>query len=471
MLDELRKYSRREATWSFAGNGMVNIVQALVTLVLARILTPHDFGLMATAMLPIVIARGVIWRSFGAPVTQRATLPKGLLETLFYSACIAGIFVGGTMLLLTYAVTPWVQNVTLLSVFRWTTPIYLLLASATIPQALLLRNLQAQARSIIALLSMTIGGVVAVIFAFYDAGVYSLVWQQTVVFGVLAVLNFYHTKWWPTDRPRIAHLHENKTLITTEAIDKLVQFYALRIDQLVVSVFLGISALGYYDIALRITQALFGIVRITIFDIAFPIFGKVQGDIAKGVALLRHAIEALSCSIIPLCIGVFLYANVLVSTLFGPQWEDSVPIVRIFALYYAADAFAILWNRFLVSSGKPITAIRIEFLKAVLVTAGVIIGSTFGLSGVAYAITVIAILIQVPYLHRLSAYTKLSWYIVFGPVWISSIPAIGMIAMFYILKTPESIAGYIAHATVVLMTYITLLAALLRMRNKDNMLL
>lgn len=464
MIKDLHKKSAYEMLWSTLGHSGTNAVQVVTTIVLVRVLTPYDFGLMATVLIPLYLAKSMLWQGIGSPIVQQKTLPIGLTESIFFLSTLIGIMLTTLIITGAYFAEFFFAKYDIFNVFRWSAPIYIIIGVGTVSQALLLRNLDMRKRSHASVIASIISGVCAIAFAMQLPNVYSLVVQHSIFMFVMTLLHIWYAQWKPIHAPSKILLRKNSHIMCTETISRLVQYCSFRIDQCAIAIFLGPVALGYYDTAFRISQTVFGIIKKIIYDIIFPLFAKLQGNAADSTKTLLRSTQIIQYAVLPLGICLIFYAPIIVHVFFGLNWEPVIPLVRIFGILGFAESITLLWNRFLAGSGKPAIAMYMEMYRAIALFIVVNLAIPHGINSIALVVAGVAIGMHVPYLRVLQRYVDIKIYI-FVPTLLPSIfAASGMLATYTLLAAPVTLPAAIMHATTVAIVYSVLLIVGLRLQ-------
>lgn len=329
----LSRAAARGAAWSYA-TFLVSKGLALVsTLVLARILAPEEFGLIALALvfmgyLDIVndfgIISAVIWR--GGDVERTARVAFGL--TLAVGAALSG-----ASLVAAPVVAGFYDEPRLAGLLRVLSATFLLASFGSVQDALLRRAMAFRRRFVAEAVKAGVKAAVTVGLATAGFGAWSVVHGQLAGVTVGAVAYWLLVGWKPSftfDRRLARGLMGYGSQLTLLG---LLAMAVSSVDQIAIGRRLGAAELGFYAVAFRLPGLLVLNSCSVLSQALFPAFARVRdGEGSMQGALLR-AVQALAALTVPLGLGIALVAPDLVSVLFGERWEPATPVMRLLAVH------------------------------------------------------------------------------------------------------------------------------------------
>ena len=395
--------------WSAVQNWGSQAGSLIAFLVLARLLQPEDFGLVALANTFIVFFTLAIDQGFSTALVQRQQLDEAHWNTAFWVQL--GLGVGLTLLILGSAgfVAGIFHQPMLEPVLRSLSLIFLLRPLILVQRAALRRQLAFKKIAIRALVSIFFGGGVGIGLAITGHGVWSLVAQQ-LTFEAVGVVVF----WWVSDwRPALQFSRRCLGDLSSFGVSifgsNLLAFGNNHFDTLLIGYFLGEVALGYYAIAYRVLQVLTQLLIGTGNQVALPILSRFQSEPERFLKAFYQIVGCVSLVALPIFVGVATLAPELVGVVFGVQWMLAVPMMQVLAfsgmfyivLFFNMSAF--------VAMGRPIIRLRLEFINVILNTMGCLIAVRWGVLAVAYAYAISDFLVIPMSLWSLNKLLKISF--------------------------------------------------------------
>jgi O-antigen/teichoic acid export membrane protein len=382
-------------------------LQFLVTLFLARILSPRDFGTVGLLSVFIGLAAVVVDSGFALALVQKKEVSDDELSSVF-------LFNLGTSLsvaALLCCAAPWIAAFYAMPVLE---PLTWLLAAnlvvgalGTIQNLLLSRKLNLRRQCIISLTAQTISGAFAVLLAFRGFGVWSL-GIQTLVASILNTLLLWVSSSW---RPRL--------IFSISAIRSLFRFSSFlllsslldtlfgRINSLIIGKFYSAEDLGYYSRADNTRLIPGAMISSIITRVAFPFLAASQNDKSYLANGLRRAATFAMMINFPLMLGMAVTAPSLVVLLFGEKWSPCVPYLQILSFAGLLWPLHVLNLSLLTALGHSNLFFRIEVVKKVAGILLLSIASFFGITAIAWSAVlagVVAFVLNAHYSGRLVGY-------------------------------------------------------------------
>jgi len=390
------------ARWSGA-EILLNLPLRLATVaILARLLEPAEFGVFAAAVTVIEFSRPLSSLSIDHAIVQSKNLrgettSLAALLALVLSSLVAAIIVFKSDWVLMLYDDQGVPSV--LAVLGPSLP---LAAAASLQLAILRRNLRFRELSVVIMIASTVAAIGSVGVALLGGGVWALVAGYYLDFLVRIALMLPHV------RPRFVvpkSSDEFRSLLrfgSGTTLSQSLNFWALHGDYVVIGSALGPKPLGYYSRAYQLISTVPGLLGRVHNMVLFPAFSRAQSDKHYLGQALRVGTEATAALTLPLCAWGLVLGPELIPLLLGPGWEEAILPFQILSLgvYFRAGyrlSASIIW-----ATGHVFTLSASQGVYGALVIVGAIIGSNWGIPGVALA-TLIALFAFYALLYLLTA--------------------------------------------------------------------
>ncbi|HEY2298324.1 MAG TPA: lipopolysaccharide biosynthesis protein [Jatrophihabitans sp.] len=381
--DPLGQLAARGALVSLAGQLGRVVVQFVGLVVLARLLDPRDYGLLAIAI--VVIGIGEIVRDFGltTAAVQAPTLSQEQRSALFW----INVAIGATATVVVVAAAPLVttffDDPDVVPFLRVCALTFLVNGLATQYRANLTREMRFGRLVTCDLAGQIVGATVGITLAALGAGYWALVALQVGQYSSVLILLVVVSHWRPS-RPRRRSgvgplVRFGGHLVTTQ----LIYYLGNNLDTLAISVRFTPAALGIYNRAFAMIVSPLNQIRTPATTVALPVLSRIGDDYDTAGRYLQRAQLALGYSVGPalaLCAGA---SGALVQLMLGTRWAAAAPLFAMFALAGAASilAFPGLWTY--LSRGMGADLMRYTLFTLGLQAVCVIGGSTWGVEGVA----------------------------------------------------------------------------------------
>jgi len=228
-------------------------------------------------------------------------------------------------------------------------------------------------------------GIVGILMAFNNYGVWSLVGQQ-LTYEITGILVLWKASDW---RPKLQFSVTDLRSFSSFGIKllgyQLTQFFNQRTDSLLVGYFLGEVSLGYYTIAHRILEVMSQLLIGTLNQVALPLFSCLQKDDERFLDAY-YTVTQWTCLItFPMFLSVIIVSPELIVTVFGEKWLNVVPIMQIISLVGIIRGVTVFQRSAFVALGKPNLQFRLGFINSILNLIFCLIAIPWGISAIALA--------------------------------------------------------------------------------------
>jgi PST family polysaccharide transporter len=385
---DIKRKAVRGVAWSGLQRGGAQVVSFVVFTLLARLLAPDAFGLIAIANVFITFINIFLDQGFGSAIIQREDLQDGHLDTAFWSALGMGVILMVIGLFSAGFIAQIYGEPTLEPVLRWVALNVLILSLGSTQRSLLSRELAFDKLAIRRLVAEAVGGVTGVAMAYGGYGVWSLVGRNITRDLTSAGMLWRLSDWRPGLRATRRHFKEMSWFGANIIGDRLLTFVNRDADKLLIGYFLGATVLGYYSIGARLIRLLLDLTLGTFVNVAFPVFSRIQVERERIQSAFYQATRYTSAVGFPAFIGLSLVASGAVALLFGEKWLPAVEIVQVLAYLGVVHAIGYFIPPLLMAEGRPDWGLALSVLRAVLNLTFILILVRWGVVAVAVGIVV-----------------------------------------------------------------------------------
>jgi O-antigen/teichoic acid export membrane protein len=357
----------------------------LVFVLLARLLSPASFGLVALAGTVIMVLTIFVEAGFSTAIVRSEEVSDTKLNTAFWIGL-------GVALLLVLALSlsaGWVASLygtpELTPVLRALAWIMVFGSLSAVHTALLVRRLDFRAKALRRLIAVVAGGIAGVTLALLDFGVWALVGKQAVE-GLVDCLVVWRTSPWRPGREMTRKdARELFSFGKNMVGSSLVTFLNRSADDMIIGVFLGPVALGYYAVAYRANVAVTEVALRATSRTAVPVFAKLQAEPDRLREAYYSALEFAALVACPVFLGLSATAPEVCLTMFGAEWAPSVRPMQLLGLAGLGAALNLYLGPMLIAVGKPTAFFRFSLAQGVINVVAFLVAVRWGISGVAWA--------------------------------------------------------------------------------------
>ena len=376
----LRKSTVSGVKWTSVSTIITIVLRFLQLAILARLLSPEDFGLMAMIMVVLGFAQSFADMGISNAIIHRQDTTREQLSSLYWINIIAG----GAVFFLVVAATPHVvsfyKEPRLEELMFWAAMIFIVIPIGQQFQILLQKYLRFKELSLVEIVSALIGGVIAILSAVAGQGVLSLIWGQlsNSTSKTVILVGLGWKEWRPKLHFKRSDLRGYIGFGLYQMGEKSINYFNSRIDQLLIGTLLGAQALGYYSLAFNLVIQPIAKINPILTRVAFPVFAKIQTD----TKLLRRGyimvIKVISMINFPLLLGLAAVAPLLIPLIFGEQWLPAIVLVQILALVALIRSTGNPVGSLLLAKGRVALGFKWNFMRLVTQIIGVYAGAHFG---------------------------------------------------------------------------------------------
>ncbi len=386
----LGRTAARAVMWNYVSFASGKMLVLATTAVLARLLTPEEFGIVAFATVAVNWLGVLKDLGLGGAVIQRRDDTEEAAQTAYVlNLGVSALLTVGTALAAP-AVAAFFREPMVVPILRVLSFTFLIQALGSIHVVLLRRNLDFRRKLVPDVGQAVIKGIASIAFAVAGFGVWSLVWGQLIGALASSVLAWVVIPWKPRFR---LHRRLVRPLMRFGVPLLLTDIQAAiwsNLDYVVVGRMLGDTALGVYTLAYRLPEMLILSVWRVLGGAIFPFFSTIQQFpdlLRKGfLATIRYS----QIVVVPLCVGLFITAEPVVKVLFGERWAGAIPVLRLLAIFALVGSVGVNIGDVYKAIGRPDILAKLALLELVLLTPALILGARHGLIGVGAAHAVVA---------------------------------------------------------------------------------
>lgn len=405
--------------WSILDNLVQQVLAFVIFVVLARWLTPHEFGLLAIAHLMVLFARMSLLDAIAMPVVRAPHVDDSLFNWLFTVCTVVSAAMAVLMALLSWPLARFFGASDLVPVLVGMSFSVLLFGLARAHEARLLREGNFRLTAIRSLCSVSAGGAAALYLAWRGAGAMALVAQQLVM-GVVALAIALVAEW-RTWRPRwhwsMPLLRSHATEIRRVGLSAWVNYANSNGDAALVSVLFGPAATGLYNLAKRVLSAAYLVIAASLGRVGVSLFVQRQGD---PQALAQAYVRMLGWMLLllaPLYTLLALVAEPLVVLVFGPPWRESAALFGWMSIAFVCQAAFWLGQNLSFATRHSQRAVRLATAQLVLSAVLAVAFARWGMQGVAAGVALASVIgclaMQVAVLRQLAvtgrSFARAAW--------------------------------------------------------------
>lgn len=378
-----RKIIFSSLIWKFLERGGSQGIQFIVQIILARLLSPSQFGTLAIVLVFISLAQTFVDGGFSTALIQKKNADKLDFSSIFYlSLSIATIVYIGIFIFAPF-ISNFYQDQSLTPLLRVLSVILFPGALNSVQVAYVSRNMQFKKLFKTSLIATVISGVFGISAAYLNFEIWALVIQQITYHIVNSIALWFSVKWRPEF---IFSFQRVKELFSYGSKIFMSNFiYRLYLDMrtLLIGRIYTASNLAYYQRGEQIPKVLVNNIDGSIQTVILPALSARQDDKNSIKSMVKRSLSISSFLVFPIMFGIIVVAEPLVILLLTEKWLPAVPFLQIFSLTYACWPILSINLQPMKALGRSDVLLRLEIIKRIIGILIIIISIPFGLYAIA----------------------------------------------------------------------------------------
>lgn len=371
----MNKDIKKGLIYSFIGKYSNIVVFLIINSVLARLISPEEYGILAIIMAFITFFSNLLEMGWGAAIIQKEKINEKFICSVFYVNVILSIFTGIVFYFFSYY---FISN-------YYNNPIYkilggylffhlLMLGLGIVPKALLSREKKFKETAYISLVSNIISGIIGIILAFKGFSYYALIFQGIILNFLIFILS------WRVSKLKITlsfSMKEIKSMFNYSSYTFLfnfINFFSRNLDNILIGKYMGNYSLGVYDKAYKLMLYPLSILTSVISPVLHPVLARYQDNKEKIYYEYMKIVRILSCLGILISIVLFFSAEEIILILYGKNWLQVIPIFKILSISTAIQVVLSSSGTIFLASGKSDKLFFAGIISAILMVTAIIIG-------------------------------------------------------------------------------------------------
>lgn len=331
-MANLKQKTLSGISWNAFSSIINQISGYVISILLARLLDPSDFGLMA--LVVVVIGFGKLLKDIGLgeALIQKLDITEEQRSSIFWMNIGLGFLLGAITIVFAPMLARSFEEPKLELLLQVASLNFVVTSLVSTHSALLRKKLAFKEVAIVNMLATIIAGVAAVILAFGGAGVWALVLKSLIASFVSLLVVWHFYRWIPKFTFNWKEVKSFLKFGLNLAGSKIFAYWTRQLDNVLVGKYMGSASLGYYSIAYKFLLKPLSAIKVQISNVLFPVMSKVGKDFPRQQNLYLKATSALCLVMFPISIGLFYVSEDFVLLLLGKKWESIIPLMKVFSL-------------------------------------------------------------------------------------------------------------------------------------------
>ena len=378
MPSAIKEKAVKGVTWTLIERFGINGMRFVLGIILARLLTPEDYGLIGMITVFFVVAQVFIESGFGSAYIQKKKVTDADANTVFYTNLSISVMLYGVLWLAAPAIARFYRQPALIEITRVMGLVLLINAFNVIQMAQLTRAVNFKRKTKITLTATSIAGIFGITAAYYGMGVWALVIQnmtgQILTTGGLWITS----KWKPAWQFSRSALKDMFSFGFWVLFANVIQTFFDNIYLLTIGKIFPVAQLGFYTKSKQFQQASSEQIAGAVSLVAFPVFSQIQDDKAKLRNGMKKFLQHTMIFIVPLLIVLIVAAKPFVILLLTQKWAPMIPYLQLLCVAGVLYPIHLVNVQVLLAQGKSKLHFNITMIKNGLRILNIIVMYRFG---------------------------------------------------------------------------------------------
>ena len=434
----LKKQAVSGMIWTYSQQFGSQFLSFCVSIILARLLLPEEFGLIGMLAIFIGIGTTLFDGGLTSSLIRSNDLDEEDYTTVFYFNLGCSIILYGLLFICAPFIAQFYNQPSLTSITRIYGLTFIISAFGTVQNTILTKELQFKKQTIITFPALVLGGIVGVLMAYMGFGVWSLVALSLVNSFFVSMFLWLSSGWYPKFLFNKIKFHQHFHYGYKLTLSGVLDIIFTNIYQIIIGKFFSVAQVGYYTRANTLMMLPVGNISGALNKVIFPVFSKVQDDIPKLRSVYKQVMQLVLFIITPIMVVLIVLAKPLTVFLFTDKWLPMVPLLQIICL--SGILYPIhLYNLIVLQvKGRSDLFLKLEIAKKLMVAIILAITLYYGFYALLWGqliCSILALFINTHYAGKMLNYSMFTQLKDITPIFVFSILMGGvMYGLYYLLQ-------------------------------------
>ncbi|MBI2258987.1 MAG: lipopolysaccharide biosynthesis protein [Flavobacteriia bacterium] len=392
MSDTLKKKATSAFLWDFLGLVANQGTTFIVSIFLARLLDPKDFGVLGMMTILVSTFQSLTYLGFGESIIQKKESTELQLSTMFYLNILIGIVLCSITFFFSETIAGFYAESQIILPLKALSLCFIFLSVNLIQKALLTKKLAFKSITKASIYSGIISGIVGIVLAFSGYGLWSLVVKTILNMFLNSVLIWWYSNWKPKLLFSLNSIKEHWAFGKNMYLSTIIYTIFNQIDGFFIAKMAGSLQLGLYFRAKSLNQLLVKYSSESLGKIMLPVFSTVQDDKVRLKEIMSKTLHVTSFFVFGLVAYLYLEGEDIIVLLFGVKWLSTITFFNIMIFYSYSYPINHIFGNLIQSIGESAAYLRLEIIKKSMVLIAILIGVYYGIFAFLWSMFFITIL-------------------------------------------------------------------------------
>ena len=318
--------------WKFLNGGSAQIIQLVISIIVARLLTPSDFGAVALLLVFTSISTVFIQAGLSTAIVQKKEITQVQLSSVFYYSFLSAILLYFILYISAPMISRFYEIESLRGYMRVLALVLIFGSFNAIQNALIAKRMLWKQQCICNIISVLVSGIIGILFAFYNWGAWAIIFQQLSYNVIICICLFFTVRWIPSF---IFSFQESKdlfkyglNLLGANLVDTIYH----NLENLIIAKKFTPSTLAFFTKGRMFPYLLVTNIDGSLQSVMLPVFSKEQDNLEDLKFILRRTVSTSSFILFGVLMTLLLCAKPLIIVLLGKQWIETTPFIQMYCI-------------------------------------------------------------------------------------------------------------------------------------------
>ncbi|HET8860550.1 lipopolysaccharide biosynthesis protein [Marivirga sp.] len=433
-MSSLKKRSVIAYAWNMGGMLIRQGSSFIISIFLARLLEPAEFGLVGMAMVFISISQVFIDVGFGSALIQNQKNTNLTYSSVFYVNLVAGLILTGLFYFIAPYLGQFYENEQITDIVRWLSLVFIFSSLNQVQTNILKKKLNFKVLTVRGLVAGISSGVLGVILAFQGFGVYALVIQSLTGAALGTILLWSTSGWRPDLKFSFSEVKKLTGFSAYVFFDRFVSTIFQKLDILLIGKLFSPASLGFYTRAVSLKDQVTKYSSNSLRSVFFPVLSELQEDHKEYSRIYFKVVSVITFLSYGLTGILYILGGNIILILFGDKWEPSISIFQVLILGVANYPLSSMMVNAFMSKGKSKLNFWIGVLRKSIRIIPLIIAYVYGIYEFTVAVVIVSYLLTLINMLFLKKFVKLPLGFHLRKVFEGLTPLIPFVVLFHFFE-------------------------------------
>lgn len=406
-MSTLKEKTAKGLGWGFVDNFVGTGITAVVSILLARILSPEEFGLVGMIAIFVSLGNSLMDSGFSGALIRKKEASDRDLSTVFYTNLLLSVIIYLTLFFSAPAISDFLNNGQLTIILRILALSVVIMSFTQVQKVNFIRKIDFRTQAMISLAASVVSGVVSIWMALAGCGVWSLVVQQLSKQAVVSVLLWVFSTWKPSLTFSFASFREMFSFGSKLLACSLISVIWNEIYSLVIGKMYNPIAVGYFTRAEKFKTMVTSNIGQVVQRVGYPVLSSIQDDSERQVRVYRKVVRLTILLTSTLVLGLVGCADAMIQVLIGAKWLPAAEYLRILGISGMFLPLILSSVNVFNANGKSNITLLLEIIKTALAVIPVTLGILFDIQALLWGLvasTILSYLVHALFVSKEIAY-------------------------------------------------------------------